>query len=132
MTRPSTSWPVGRVHAITHTDGAKSTFEFGEGAFFAIPLNAMYQFHNGSGTQPCRYFSVTNLPGIMRQFRNEDFIFNCPFDFKDRFGGQDNYFDGQGKLWRGRSGRPTSFPTCARCVCGSGKSVAVAEPTPSS
>lgn len=88
---------------ISLRNGAKTTFEFGEGAFFAVPLNATVQYHNGSGTEPCRFFSVTNCPAIIRQFHgNEDFVWNCEYDFTDRFGGEGNYFDGQGKLYRGR------------------------------
>ena len=37
---------------------------------------------------------------MMRQFLgNEDFIWNCNYDFKDRFGGQDEYFNAKGTLW---------------------------------
>jgi mannose-6-phosphate isomerase-like protein (cupin superfamily) len=100
---------------VTQFDGAKTTFEFGEGAFFVVPLNATVQYHNGSGFQPCRFFSVTNLPQIMRQYLgNEDFIWNCNYDFKDRFGGQEEYFDGKGKLWRGRIWETNFVPDMKR------------------
>jgi len=36
-----------------------------------------------------------------------DFVFNTPFTFDDRFSGQDNYFDGQGKFMRAYNGRAT-------------------------
>jgi mannose-6-phosphate isomerase-like protein (cupin superfamily) len=88
---------------VSHFDGTKTSFEFGEGAFFVLPLNITAQYHNASGVQPLRYFSVTNLPQMMRQYLgNEDFIWNCNYDFKDRFAGQDEYFEAKGKLWRGR------------------------------
>ena len=80
----------------------KQTFEWGEGSFFVLPTNMNYQFFNMSGTEPARYFGVTNLPAIMRQFHNEEFIFNCPFDFTDRYSGGEDYFSGEGKLYRGR------------------------------
>jgi quercetin dioxygenase-like cupin family protein len=80
----------------------KQSFEWGEGSFFALPTNVWYQMFNGSGTEPARYFSVTNLPALMRQFHNEDFIFNNPFSFTDRYGGERDYFSGEGKLYRGR------------------------------
>jgi len=80
----------------------KQTFEWSEGSFFALPTNAWYQFFNGSGTEPARYYSVTNLPALLRQFHNADFVFDNPFSFTDRFQGEHNYFGGEGKLWRGR------------------------------
>jgi quercetin dioxygenase-like cupin family protein len=83
-------------------EGRKQTFEWGEGSFFVLPTNITYQFFNMSGSEPARYFSVTNLPALMRQFHNEDFIFNCPFTFTDRYHGGDDYFSGEGKLYRGR------------------------------
>jgi quercetin dioxygenase-like cupin family protein len=81
----------------------KQTFEWGTGSVFAIPLNAYYQLFNGSGTEPVRYMSVTNLPTIMRQFHNQEFVFNCPFAFTDRFPGEAGYFSGEGELYRLRN-----------------------------
>jgi len=80
----------------------KQTFEWGEGSFFVLPTNANYQFFNVSGSQPARYFSVTNLPQIMRDWHNEDFIFDNPTAFSDRYSGDSDYFSGEGKLYRGR------------------------------
>ncbi len=81
----------------------KQTFEWGEGSFFALPTNAWYQFFNGSGAEPARYFSVTSLPRLLREFHNADFIFNDTFSFTDRYAGEHNYFSSEGKLWRGRN-----------------------------
>ena len=80
----------------------KSTFEWHEGSLVAIPLNAWYQHFNASGTESARYLSVTTAPPIMRQWRSEDFIFNNPFQFTDRFSGGADYFSGSGKLYKGR------------------------------
>jgi mannose-6-phosphate isomerase-like protein (cupin superfamily) len=80
----------------------KQTFEWGKGSLFAIPLNATYQFFNGSGTEPARYLSVTNAPPMMRLFHNYDFTFNNPFSFSDRFGGEEGYFSGDGTLYKRR------------------------------
>jgi quercetin dioxygenase-like cupin family protein len=88
--------------SIWYEENKKQTFEWGEGSFFVLPTNVTYQFFNISGTQPARFFSVTNLPRILRQWHNEDFVFNCPFSFHDRYGGEDDYFSGEGKLYRGR------------------------------
>jgi quercetin dioxygenase-like cupin family protein len=80
----------------------KQTFEWGQGSFFCLPTNANYQFFNVSGTHPARYFSATNLPQIMRDWHNEDFIFNNTTAFDDRYSGDSDYFSGEGKLYRGR------------------------------
>ena len=83
-------------------DGSKQSFEWGKGSLFAIPVNATYQFFNGSGTEPARYLSVTNAPVVMRLYHNLDFIFNTPFVFKDRFGDDEGYFSGDGTLYSRR------------------------------
>lgn len=79
----------------------KHTFEWQAGSLIVIPLNAWYQHFNGSGTEPARYVSMTNAPPIMRMWKSDEFIFNNPFHFNDRFSGQeDAYFSGQGKLFQ--------------------------------
>jgi quercetin dioxygenase-like cupin family protein len=83
-------------------DDTKQTFEWGEGSFFAVPTNARYQYHNGSGSEAARLYSVTSLPALLRQFHDESFIFNNSHKFTDRFKGEHDYFSGEGKLWRGR------------------------------
>jgi mannose-6-phosphate isomerase-like protein (cupin superfamily) len=87
---------------IWNDENTKQTFEWGEGSFFALPTNATFQMFNGSGSEPAKYFSVTNLPGVMREWLNPDFIFQNPFRFTDRFSGERDYFSGEGKLYRGR------------------------------
>jgi len=78
----------------------RSSFEFGTGSVFSIPLNAHYRFFNGTGTQPLRLIMVTNAPLIMNLFHNTEFIFDNPFVFQDRFGGEEQYFSGDGKMYR--------------------------------
>jgi quercetin dioxygenase-like cupin family protein len=34
----------------------------------------------------------------MNTYHNKDFVFNCPFQFKDRYHGQEDYFSGKGRL----------------------------------
>jgi oxalate decarboxylase/phosphoglucose isomerase-like protein (cupin superfamily) len=93
--------------------GAKQTFEWGPGGLFSMPLNAWYQMFNGSGTEPLRYLAVTNLPPMLRLFRNEDFIFENPFQFRDRFSGEAGYFNGEGKLYKGRKWQTNFVPDAA-------------------
>ena len=83
------------------SEGQKATFEWAAGSLLVIPLNASYQHFNGSGTEPARYVSMTNAPPVMRMFRSNEFVFNNPFHFKDRFSGEDeDFFNGQGTLYQ--------------------------------
>lgn len=79
--------------------GDRRTFEWHTGSLFAIPLNTFHRLHNGSGQQPARLLAVTTAPLIMNLLHNTEFIFNCPFDFADRFKGQEDYFSGEGTLY---------------------------------
>ena len=89
--------------SVWYDEKRKQTFEWVPGSVFAIPINAHYQHFNGSGQQPARYVSVTNAPTILRMFHDEDFVFNNPHAFRNRFGGEDGYFNGDGKMFRRRA-----------------------------
>jgi uncharacterized RmlC-like cupin family protein len=80
------------------------SFEWQEGSMFAIPLNARYQHFNASGASPARLFAVTSAPLTMNLYQNEDFIFNCPYVFSDRFNGGNNYFNDDLRLFDGYGG----------------------------
>ena len=88
--------------SIWYDEGHKQTFEWRTGSLFAIPLNATYQHFNASGQQPVRYMAVTNAPTVIRLFHNDDFVFNTPYQFTDRYSGDGNYFSGEGKLYKKR------------------------------
>jgi uncharacterized RmlC-like cupin family protein len=65
-------------------DGSRQTFEWGRGSLFSLPLNVRYQHFNASGTARARLACVSNLPMVMKLFRNEEFIFDTPFAFTER------------------------------------------------
>jgi len=88
--------------SVWNGSGAKSTFEWGEGSVFSVPLNAYSQHFNGSGSQPARFYSVTSAPLMMKLFHNMDFIYNCDFDFTDRFSDNNDDFSGEGTAYQGR------------------------------
>jgi len=82
---------------VEDADGASHTFEWGPGSMFAPPLNTRYRIFNGSGVERARIASTNNLPMMMNALRNEKFIFENPFAFTERGGGE-SYFGGKGTL----------------------------------
>ncbi len=85
---------------VWQKDGRKHSFEWGPGSLFAIPINANYQHFNSSGTEPARYYAVTNCCFIMNLFHNVDYVFNSDYVFRDRFDpNSEDYFGGEGELF---------------------------------
>jgi len=103
---------IAKGHGATSVwqkEGKKHTFEWGPGSLFAIPMNARYQHFNGSGSEPARYFAVTNASFMMNLFHSLDFIFGDEFSFTDRFDSNtDDFFSGKGTLY-GRFFMSTNF-----------------------
>ena len=95
---------------VWQRDGKKKhTFEWGPGSMFAIPINADYQHFNASGSEPARYFAVTNCCFVMNLFHNSDYIFNSDYVFTDRFDPHtEGYFNGEGSI-TGRFFMTTNF-----------------------
>ena len=87
---------------VWNGQGAKSTFEWQEGSLFSVPLNAWSQHFNGSGTEPARFYAVTSAPLMMKLFHNMDFMYNCDYDFTDRFSADNSDFSGEGTAYQGR------------------------------
>jgi len=101
---------TGRGATTVWQDGGRrQSFEWQAGSLFAIPLNASYQHFNGSGSEPTRYFAVTNAPLMMNLFHNAEFIFQNDFRFTDRFDPEDpDYFGSRARLY-GRSWMSVNF-----------------------
>jgi mannose-6-phosphate isomerase-like protein (cupin superfamily) len=76
------------------------SFEWAAGSLFSIPLNAWYQ-HFSVSNEPARYIAVTGAPPVMRRMRDENYVFNNPFQFTSRFKGGGGQFSG-GKLYNRR------------------------------
>ncbi len=94
----------GNGSTTVETPNGERSFEWHTGSLFALPLNARYRHFNGSGQRPARFVSTTNLPLVMNLFRNDDFIWNNPSVFHERFG-DPQHFRGDGTFIPMRPGR---------------------------
>jgi len=77
---------------IWQDGGRKQMFEWGPWSLFAPPLNTWHRLLNGERT-PVKFLAVTNAPVVMDVIHNEEFIFNCPYNFSDRYSGADGFFN---------------------------------------
>src|SRR5581483_1077834 len=73
-------------------ENKKQTIEWKKNSYFAIPPNAWHQHHNVSGQEPARYVAMTAAPRVIDTFKDDKFVFNNPWVFKDRFTGEEGYF----------------------------------------
>ncbi len=98
--------------AVELADGTSHSFEWGPNSVFAIPLNARYRIFNGSGTERARLAATNNLCLVMNLIHDEGFIFDNPWRFPAREGGDPSAWDGGGKYVpssRGRQMWETNF-----------------------
>ena len=99
--------------SVWYDEGKKETFEWKEGAYFSIPMNAWCQHFNGSGSEPTRMVSVTTLPGMLRKFLTPDFIWNNPYVFPDRLTNTEGWGSGGGTMYKGRIWETNFLPDAA-------------------
>jgi quercetin dioxygenase-like cupin family protein len=93
----------GRGATSVWRDGErKQSFEWQAGSLFSPPLNTWHRHFNGSGSEATRFLVVTTAPIVMNLFHNVDFVFDNPFEFRDRYAGQEEYFSGKGRHYPGR------------------------------
>lgn len=76
------------------------TFEWHGGSLFAIPLNCWHRIY--AMGQPVQYIAFTTAPMVFDLFYTEDFIYNTPYAFRERFAGESDYFRRdrrEGRAW---------------------------------
>jgi uncharacterized RmlC-like cupin family protein len=79
----------GRV-VIQQEGNRPQEVEFGYRTLYSIPLNVEYQIFNDSD-EPIRLVAVTSFPFTLNSFNNEEFTFNNPFAFRDRYNTEEDY-----------------------------------------
>ena len=81
----------GTTEVWRDENGKKLTFEWQRGSLFSIPLNAWHRIVNATSS-PALLLAGTTAPNAMNLYSSDDFIFNCPYTFKDRFQLRDDYY----------------------------------------
>ncbi len=104
----------GRGSTEIWQDGqpTRQTFEWQRGSMFPIPLNAYHRFVNATNS-PALLLCGTTAPNIFNLFDNPHFIFNCPYNFAERYSGAADYFKDRDEIApdpvRGLAMRKTNF-----------------------
>jgi len=70
----------------------KRMFEWSQWSLFAPPMNTRHRLVNGS-REPVRFLAVTNAPLAFDIYRDDNFVFNCNYNFSDRYYGEQDYFE---------------------------------------
>ena len=81
----------GTTEVWVEGQAKRHTFEWAKGSMFTIPLNTSHRFINAS-SQPALMLCGTTAPNVMNLLDNMDFIFNCPYQFTDRYSASDDFF----------------------------------------
>jgi quercetin dioxygenase-like cupin family protein len=100
-------------------DGKRHIFEWQQGSLFSIPVNAWHRIVNATSS-PALLLAGTTAPNLMNLLNNTSAIFDCPFQFRDRFSGADDFYrpndDIEPDPVRGLAMRRTNFiPDIVHC-----------------
>ena len=98
----------GTTEIWTDGGGRPSTFEWQAGSLFSPPMNTWHRLVNASAS-PALLLGVTNAPPAFFIYRTQDFMFNNPYQFADRYDGSADYFKEQGLGTDEVSGRARNF-----------------------
>ncbi len=81
----------GPGHTIIQQEGRRpQRVDWKYRTLFSIPLNARYQHFNDSD-RPVRLMAVTSFPFVINATNSEKFVFENPFEFRDRYDAQEDF-----------------------------------------
>jgi quercetin dioxygenase-like cupin family protein len=109
----------GSTEVWQEGDTKRQTFEWQKWSLFSIPLNAYHRFVNATNA-PALLLCGTTAPNVMNLIDNPHFIFNCAYNFSDRYTGAEDYFKARDEIEadpiRGLAMRRTNFvPDVVNC-----------------
>lgn len=109
----------GSTEVWNEGQAKKQTFEWQRGSMFSIPLNVHHRFVNATNS-PALLLCGTSAPNVMNLLDNPDFIFNCPYNFSERYSGAEDFFKPSEDILpdpvRGLAQRRTNFiPDVINC-----------------
>jgi hypothetical protein len=79
-------------------ESAVTAFEWQPWSLFSIPLNANFRIINSSSS-PAILFATNTAPRIINVFQSDRFVFDCDFNFDERFGGNlEDYWKAKDEL----------------------------------
>ncbi len=81
----------GPGHILIQQDGKRpQRVDYKYRTLFSVPLNVSYQIFNDSD-EPVRVVAVTSFPFVINSMNNEEFVFDNPFAFRDRYDGEEGF-----------------------------------------
>jgi mannose-6-phosphate isomerase-like protein (cupin superfamily) len=109
----------GSTEVWLDKDKKRHIFEWQAGSLFSIPVNAWHRIVNATSS-PALLLGGTTAPNLMNLINNTGAIFDCPYEFRDRFSGADDFYryhaDIEPDPVRGLAMRRTNFiPDIVNC-----------------
>ena len=109
----------GTTEVWLDRDSKRHMFEWQKGSLFSIPVNAWHRVINASSS-PALLLGGTTAPNLINLIGNVDAIFDCPYQFKDRFSSADDFYSYKDDIEpdpvRGLAMRRTNFlPDIVHC-----------------
>lgn len=81
----------GPGHVVIQQEGKRpQRIDFKYRTLFSIPLNVRYQIFNDSA-KPVRLMAVTSFPFAINSTDSEKYVFENPFEFRDRYDAEEDY-----------------------------------------
>ncbi|HLH26003.1 MAG TPA: cupin domain-containing protein [Chloroflexota bacterium] len=110
----------GSTEVWREGDKKRQVFEWQPGTLFMAPINAWHQLVNATNS-PALLIASNNAPPIMNIYQSRSFIFDNPYDFRDRYDMGEDFFkpktDLEADEVRGRAAmRSNVFPDIKNCA----------------